>query len=38
MQNPKQLLNTIKSIGANGSTALFAGVTQGSYEIKKILR
>ncbi len=37
MQNPAQLLNTIKSIGANGSTALFAGVTQGSYEIKKYL-
>ncbi len=37
MQNSTQLLNTIKSIGANGSTALFAGVTQGSYEIKKFL-
>lgn len=37
MQNPVQFLNTIKSIGANGSTALFAGVTQGSYEIKKYL-
>jgi len=37
MQNPTQFLNTIKSIGADGSTALFAGVTQGSYEIRKFL-
>lgn len=37
MQNPQQLLRIIKSIGADGSTALFAGVTQGSYEIKKFL-
>lgn len=37
MQNPQQLLQTIHSIRADGSTALFAGVTQGSYEIRKFL-
>lgn len=37
MQNPQQFLNTIKTINANGSTALFAGVTQGSFEIRKYL-
>lgn len=37
MQHPQQLLNTIKTITANGSTALFAGVTQGSFEIRKYL-
>ncbi len=37
MQHPQQFLNTIRTIGANGSTALFAGVTQGSFEIRKYL-
>ncbi|MCB1581437.1 MAG: VWA domain-containing protein [Xanthomonadales bacterium] len=37
MQHPQQFLNTIRSIDANGSTALFAGVTQGSFEIRKYL-
>lgn len=38
MQNPAQLLNIVRSINTGGSTALFAGVTQGSYEVKKISR
>ncbi|HOP22229.1 MAG TPA: VWA domain-containing protein [Gammaproteobacteria bacterium] len=37
MQNPAQLLNIVRSINTGGSTALFAGVTQGSYEVKKFL-
>lgn len=37
MQNPANFMEKIKSIRADGSTALFAGVTQGSYEIRKFL-
>ncbi len=37
LQSPSQFLKTVNTIYADGSTALFAGVTQGGYEVRKYL-
>ena len=33
----EQIIRKIKTIGANGSTALFAGVSKGAAEVRKFL-